>query len=95
MVYLFTSGRNLNLNKNFSVANDLLETFLGTIYPYEILKLRKSMNQFVHTQNLLGQVTSKYQREIWALQSAMEEWVKVKHVLEEGQPQLIQLALDD
>ena len=49
------------------------------------------MNQ----QNFWGQVTSKYQREIWALQSAMEEWVKVRHALAESQPQLIQLALDD
>jgi hypothetical protein len=36
------------LHKNFNVANDLMETFLGTLAALEILQLRKTMNQFVH-----------------------------------------------
>jgi hypothetical protein len=67
------------------VANDLLGTFLVTFSVHEILQLRKIMQQFVHKQNLLGQVTAKNQKDL----------VKVIHVLAESQPQLIQLALDD
>jgi hypothetical protein len=43
----------------------------------------------------LGQVKAKNQKEILAIQVAMEELVKVIHVLVENQPQLTQLPLDD
>jgi hypothetical protein len=45
------------------------------------------MNKFDRTQNFLGHVTAKIQNEFWALQSAMEELVKMVHVLAESQPQ--------
>jgi hypothetical protein len=43
----------------------------------------------------LGHVTAKNQNELWALQLAIEELVKVIHVLAENQPQPIQLSLED
>ena len=70
-------------------------TFLGTFTAHEILQLRSTMNQFVHTQNLLGHVTAKNQNEIRALQTAMEDLFKVIHILAESRPLLIQLALED
>jgi hypothetical protein len=55
------------LKEIFNVASNLLETFLGTFTAHKKLQFRKTMNQFMHTQNLSGQVTAKNQKEIWAL----------------------------
>jgi hypothetical protein len=85
----------------FTIANNLfgtiLGTFLGTCIAHEVLQLRKTTNQYVHThkQNLLGQITSKTRKELWAFQLAIKTLVKVTHVLAKSQPQLTQLALND
>jgi hypothetical protein len=68
--------------------------FLGNFTAIENLQL-KTMNQFFHTQDFWGLVTTKNLKERWALQALMEEQLKVMHVLAESQPQLIQLVLDD
>jgi uncharacterized protein (DUF2344 family) len=43
----------------------------------------------------MHKITARNQYEIRAMQLAMEELVKVVHVLAENQPQLIQLSLED
>ena len=68
---------------------------MGTFTAHEILQLRRTMNQFVHTPNLLEHITARNQNEIRVMQLAMEELVKVIHVLAENQPQLTQLSLED
>ncbi len=59
------------------------------------IAIEKNNDQFVHTQNLFGQVTTKNHKKIWTLQSAIEELVKIIYVLAVSQPQLIQLTCYD
>jgi hypothetical protein len=79
----------------FDVPKDILGTILGTFTAHKILQLRRTINQFVHTQNLLEHFTARNQNEIRAMQLAIEELVKVIHILAENHPQLIQLSLED
>jgi hypothetical protein len=44
----------------------LMELFWGTFTAHEILQLCRTMNQFVHTQNLLAHVTARNQNKIRA-----------------------------
>jgi hypothetical protein len=66
---------------------------LGNFYSSLNLAAKKNNESVCPQSKCFEPSISQISKEIWALQVAMEELVKVKHVLAESQTQLIQLSL--